>query len=150
VEERRVEVERFDAVVDRIRAAFPRLRVEVRKDQPHVHAIAELPVQPGVDFEISFNLQNRDELHLNAGHHFWVEWFPCGKQEVFDQFSHAAIGLISGEHRIVELYVLGRAVKARLERPSASGGWERIATWSNLGSLIPWPRRRNVLQNKAL
>jgi hypothetical protein len=127
-------MERFDAVVDRIRAVFPRLRVEVRKDQPHAHATAELLVQPGLDFEISFNLQNRDELHLSAGHHFWVEWFPSGKQEVFDQFSEAAMGLISGDYRIVEFYLLGRAIKAQLERPSASGGWERIATWSNLGS----------------
>jgi hypothetical protein len=150
MEARHVEVERFDAVVDRIRAVFPKLRVDVRKDHPHVHAIADLPVQPGLEFEISFNLQNRDELHLNAGRHFWVEWFPCGQQEVFHQFSDAVIGLISGEYRIVESYLFGRAVKAQLERPSESGGWEGITTWSNLGSLIPWARQRNVVQNKAL
>ena len=149
MEPRTVEVERFDALVDQIRAAFPTIRVEVRKDHPHVEAIAKLPVQPGLDFELSFNLQNRDELHLNAGHHFWVEWFPCGEQRVFDGFSQAAVGLISGEYRIVESYLFGRAVNAKLERPRASGGWERIATWSNLGSLIPWARQRTIIQNRA-
>lgn len=146
---RTVEMGRFDAVVDRIGSVFPGLQVEVRKDQPHVHASAKLPVQPGLDFALSFNLQNCDELHLNVGHHFWVEWFPCGKQPVFDRFCQAALGLISGEYRIVESYLFGRAVKFQLERPTASGGWERIATWSNLGSLIPWARQRNVIQNKA-
>ena len=149
MEPRPIEMERFDAVVDRIRRAFPDLHVNVRSKTPNVDADAELPVQTGLDFRLSLSLQNRDELHLNAGDHFWVEWFPVGREEVFEQISKAVVGLLSGDYRIVESYVLGRAVKATLQRPRLSGGWEAIATWSNLGSLIPWPSRRNVIQNKA-
>jgi hypothetical protein len=32
---------------------------------------------------VELNHQNADELHLNVGEHFWVEWFPCGDDEVF-------------------------------------------------------------------
>ncbi|MDP9281270.1 MAG: hypothetical protein M3P38_04150 [Chloroflexota bacterium] len=148
--DRHLELERFDSVVDRIRQSSPGLHVEVQKEHPHVHALAQLPVQPGVqpglDFRISLTLQNRDELHLSAGH-FWVEWFPVGSPEVFEQISAAVVGLISGDYRIVESYVFGRAVRASLERPGASGGWETVATWSNLGGLIPWTSKRNMIQN---
>jgi hypothetical protein len=144
-----IEMDRFDSVVERIRIAFPDLRIDVRRETPHVHAVAEVPVQPGLNFRLSLSLQNADELHLNAGDHFWVEWFPVGKHEVFDQFGAAAVGLIAGDYRIVESYLFGRAVMARLERPKPSGGWETIATWSNLGHLIPWPGRRKVIQNKV-
>jgi hypothetical protein len=142
-------MERFDAVVGRIRRAFPDLRVDVRRETPHAHALADVPVQPGLAFRVSLSLQNRDELHLTAGGHFWVEWFPVSRPEVFDQFGSAAVGLIAGEYRIVESYLFGRAVRARLQRPRRSGGWETIATWSNLGGLIPWPGDRKVIQNKA-
>ena len=147
--ERRVEIERFNHAIDRIRRAFPALEVDISGETPHVHAAAELPVQPGLTFKISLNLQNRDELHLYAGRHFWVEWFPLDRQDVFDRYVEAAIGLIAGDHRIVELTAFGRVVKARLERSTASGGWVTITTWSNLAGLIPWPTRQNVLHNKA-
>ena len=147
--ERPIEFDRFDSVVDRIRKSSPGLRVEVQVDDPHVHARAELPVQPGLDFPILLTLQNRDELHLSVGGHFWVEWFPLRKSQVFEDISAAVVGLISGDYRIVESYAFGRGVRASLERPRASGGWETIATWSNLGGLIPWTSRRNVIQNKG-
>ncbi len=35
----------------------------------------EIPKQPGLDFDVNLNLQG-DELHLNAGTGFWLEWFP--------------------------------------------------------------------------
>jgi hypothetical protein len=142
-------MERFDSLVGRIRRTFPHLRVDVRSETPHAHAVAELPVQPGLAFRLSLSLQNRDELHLSAGDHFWVEWFPVGKPDVFEQFGAAAVGLIAGEYRIIESYRFGRAVRARLERPKPSGGWETIATWLNLGGLIPWPGKRKVIQNNA-
>jgi len=144
--ERLVELERFDSVVHRIRQSSPGLQVDVHKEHPHAHALAEIPAQPGLDFPISLTLQNRDEVHLSAGH-FWVEWFPLGRPEVFEQISAAVVGLISGDYRIVESYVFGRAVRASLERPGASGVWETVATWSNLGGVIPWTSRRNVIQN---
>lgn len=118
----------------------------VSKDQKMVDAIAELPKQPGLAFELSFNLQ-LDELHLNAGRNFWVEWFPCGNQKVLDAFIEATIGVISGECRIVESYVLGRPVRAELQRLTESGTWRGIGSWSNLGGLVPWGRQQRVLHN---
>jgi len=149
VTDRRVEIERFNGVIDRIRTAFPTLRIDMRGETPYVHAAAEVPVQPGLKFKLSLNLQNRDELHLNVGRHFWVEWFPVDRQDVFDRCVEAAIGLIAGDYRILELTAFGRVVKARLERSTASGGWVTLATWSNLGGLIPWPTGQNVLHNNT-
>lgn len=147
--EPRVEIERFNSVIDRIRTAFPSLHIEARGETPHFHAAADVPVQPGLNFKLSLSLQNRDELHLNAGRHFWIEWFPGGRQDVFERYAEAAIGLISGDYRIVELTLFGRVVKARLEQSTASGRWATTATWSNLGGLIPWPTTPNVLHNNT-
>ena len=123
--------------------------MDVQREHPFVHAIADIPVQPGVDFNVSINLQNQDELHLNVGKNFWVEWFPCREQEVFDDYINAVTGVISGEYRIVERYLFGKADSAVLERPNGRGGWQRVTTWGSLGCLVPGPRARKILQNKS-
>ena len=140
-------IDRFNQAVDALRREFPTLRVSVDMDGPNVEAFAHILPQAGMDFSVTFNLQN-DELHLNAGA-LWVEWFPCEEQEVFDAFIDALSGLIGGRYRIVEHYLGDEAVKAQLQGPIGSDGWKTIATWSNLGALIPWPRRRAVVQNGA-
>jgi hypothetical protein len=145
--ERRVEIDRFNEAIDRVRRAFPTLHIDVSGETPHVHALAEVPVQPGLEFTISLYLANCDELHLNAGRHFWVEWFPADRQDVLDKYVGAAIGLLAGDCRIVELTAFGRVVRARLERSTAGDRWVTIATWSNLRGLIPWPTTKNVLHN---
>ncbi len=145
---RRLEVERFDSAIDQIRSKFPNMRVDVRKEASRVDAEARIPVQPGVAFPMSLSPQNRDELHLGAGH-LWLEWFPVGRQDVFEGFVDAVLGLITGNYRIVESYLFGAVVRARLERPNAVGGWETITTWSNLVGLIPLSSRQSVIQNKA-
>ncbi len=61
--------------------------------------------------------------------------------------SRPVTGFLSGRFRILESYVLGTPVTARLQRPTGSGTWKTIATWSNLGVLIPWFRRHRVVQN---
>lgn len=145
---RKTEFERFEQALEQIRAAFPSLRIEIARDHQHVEALADIPRQAGLDFDVGINLQNADELHLTAGSHFWVEWFPCGDQEVFDQFVTAAKGVISGEYRIVESYALGRAVTAQLQRPNGRG-WESVTGWGNLGCLVPLPRNRKILRNTS-
>jgi hypothetical protein len=111
--------------------------------------LAELPAQTGLDFAITFNLQNLDELHLNVGRYFWVEWFPCWKREIFEDFVQAVIGLVSGEYRIVETYIFRRASSARLERPNGRGGWRRTQTWALPEAVIPWRRKQVILQNRS-
>jgi hypothetical protein len=144
----RIQIERFDQAVQAIKREFPALQIDLIGDHPSVHAIAEMHVQAGLDFEVIVNLQNGDELHLNAGEHFRVEWFPCGEEQVFKRFMEAVIGTISGEFRIVETFVFGSPAKAELQRPDGHGGWKRVATWANLRSLVPWFRSRQILQNK--
>ena len=146
---RSVEIGRFEQVLEILCREFPLLRMDVQREHPHVHAIADIPVQPGLDFSVGINLQNLDELHLNAGKNLWVEWFPCRKEEVFDDYVRAVTGVISGHYRIVERYLFGRADSALLERPNGRGGWERVATWGTLGRLVPGPRVQRVLQNRS-
>lgn len=141
------ELERFDQAVALLRRDFPSLTVAVERDHPHVDALAELPVQPGLDFPVDFNLQNGDELHLNVAR-FWVGWFPCGQAEVFDAFVEALTGILSGRYRVLESTVFGLAANARLQRPMEDGDWETLATSSHsFAFLIPWPRKERVVRN---
>ena len=123
--------------------------MDVKREQPVVHAIADIPAQPGLDFNVSINLQNSDELHLNAGRNFWGEWFPCWRQDVFDDYVRTVTGVISGEYRIVERHLFGRVDSAALERPNGRGGWEQVATWRALVSLVPFPRALTLVQNRS-
>ena len=143
-----VDLDRFYEVVGIVRREFPDLVVDVQPSHPHVHALATIPEQAGLVASVSINLQNCDELHLNMSR-FWVEWFPCGQQAVFDQFVEAVTSVLSGRLRILESYVFGSPVAARLQRPTEGGGWKTLATWSNLGVLVPWPRSHRIVQNRS-
>lgn len=134
----------FKTVLARLQHEFPSLRCEIDFNCPQTDASAEFPEQEGLDFEVSVNLQ-WDELHLNAAS-FWMEWFPCTDQRVAERFFEAVRGLLSGEYRIVEHFLFREPVKAVLQRPEASR-WKSIASWRNLDSLIPWPRRKRIIRN---
>ncbi len=135
----------FLAILDRLHRDFPTLRCDTDLEHPETDALATFPRQPGLDFEISINLQG-DELHLNAAS-FWVEWFPCTDQRVADQFADAVRGLLSGEYRIVEYLASDQPVKANLQRPRGSG-WKTIARYySGPTAVIPWLRRTRIVQN---
>lgn len=141
------ETEQFDRVVWKLREQFPGLRMRVFVD-PHeyVQAAADIPPQEGLDFGLQFTLQG-DELHLHVGGSFWVEWFPCGDEVVADEFFAAVAGIISGRYRVVEYILADAPVKAQLQRPIDGGRWEKVATWSSLGALIPWRRSQSIIQN---
>jgi hypothetical protein len=139
--------DQLDAILARIRRGYPSLQYRFVEGAP-VPA-ARFPVQPGLAFEIGVNVQ-RDELHLTAGEHFWIEMFPSSRPGLLDDFVASVLGLISGRYRIVESFVAGRAVSARLERQDDRGVWNRTARWSNLGCLLPLPRRERVLQNSEM
>jgi len=142
--QRKGEREKFMQVVETIRNEFPNLQSELALEHPQVEAMFTLPAQAGLKFEVSINLQNCDEFHLNAGS-FWCEWFPCSEQEVCDRFVNAVRGLLSGSYRIVEHHQFGSAVKAELQRPE-SGKWRNVAVWSKFFA-ITWGSKTQVLQN---
>jgi hypothetical protein len=127
-----------------IRREHPSLRSELL-DRAPVPA-ARFPVQPGLAFTIGVSVQG-DELHLTAGDHLWIEMFPSSRPGLLEIFVASVAGLMSGQYRVVESYVGDRAVSARLERRDDRGDWKRTATWGNLRSLLPFPRRQRILRN---
>ena len=141
------ELARFEEALATLQHRFPCLAVEVTRSHSAVDAALDFPAQPGLSFPVSINLQNCDELHICASN-LWVQWFPCGEQAVFDRFVSAALGLISGEYRLLEAFVLGKPVSSRLQRPQPDGSWETLATSSSLWAFVPWPRTYRVFQNR--
>lgn len=129
-----------------IQAEFPQLAMELDTQHKFVDLLLRIPRQSGMQFEVSMNLQNSDELHLNAAS-LWVEWFPCTDPKVAAQFHEAVSGLLSGRYRILEYYRGNRVVKASLQRPNGAE-WESVKTWCRLH--FPFPRAASrVIQNAA-
>jgi hypothetical protein len=132
------------SVFERIRVAFPALKVILDLEPEHVDLNMDIPAQPGLLFDVNLNLQNVDELHLAASA-LWVEWFPCTDPAKVAEYFEAVSGVLSGRFRILEHTRGHRPIKAELQRPS-SGGWETLAIWATLS--IPLRRRRlNVVRN---
>ena len=149
MDDRSIEMERFTSAIDLIRSKFPELHIEIQDEEPHIHAAASIDKQPGVDFYISINLQNRDELHLLA-EALWSTWFPIGEERVFEKFIDAVLGLLSGEYRIVEHRIWGSLIKAQLQKPCGHE-WQTIYTSRPVPSLafLPLARSRRYIQNRA-
>lgn len=150
MDNRSIEMERFTSAIELIRRRFPELQIEIDLEHPHVHATADIAEQPGIDFEVHINLQNCDELHLCA-ESLWASWFPVGEERVFENFTDAVLGLLSGEYRIVEQRLFGSLIKVRLQTPCGHE-WQTIFTDSPLNplALIPLPRTRRYIQNRAV
>ncbi len=143
---KKAELERFEEVTAIIRRDFPNLRMEITHAHPHLEAVASIPVQAGLPFAVDVQLQNNDELHLQVSR-FWMAWFPCGKQPVFDEFVEAITAVLSGRGRILESYVFGNPATARLQLPTSHGNWRTIATWSNPWAFVPWRREHRIVRN---
>jgi len=139
-----VDRQRVIARFKSIRAGFPHLRMTLDTEPGNVDVSLAIPKQSGLDFDVMVNLQG-DELHLNAGAYFWLEWFPCTDEGVEADFFESVDGLLSGRFRIVEQHRRGEAFKASLERPNKHG-WESHGTW-HAPSLPIGPVTRIVLQN---
>ena len=133
------------ATFERIRAAFPALTMNLEERPKHVDLAMDIPAQPGLLFGVWLNLQNLDELHLNASA-LWVEWFPCTKPDRVEQYFEAVTGLLSGRFRILEHWRGKRPVKAELQAPTGTA-WRTVAGSSHLLS-VPWPRKfLKIVQN---
>jgi len=143
--EQKAEMARFREVVSILRSRFPQLKLVVEENDPNVTGNCDILKQPELDFDLNINLQNLDELHLCVSK-FWVEWFPCGRQEVFDSFVSAVVGILSGEYRIVNYFVGRLHTSSDLQR-FQDGRWEKVTGCANPAALIPWPREALVVQN---
>jgi len=134
------------ATFEKIRAAFPTLTMNLDLRPENVELAMDILAQSGLLFCVYLNLQNRDELHLNASR-LWVSWFPCTKPEKANHYVEAVCGLLSGRFRILEQWRGRRVVKAQLQSPSQDG-WKPVATSADLSILLPWPRKKlRVVQN---
>jgi hypothetical protein len=127
---------------------FAHLQSSLVYDDPNVDIDLEWQVQEGLLFPVSISLQG-DELHLNVGKIFWVEWFPCTDSEVVDLFLAAVTGILTGDYRIVETYRNGRALKAELEKPVGTG-WKRVHSWARLYLPCTSGRSTRILQNRLV
>ena len=130
---------------ERIRTALPHLSMDLRAADSNVDASMAIPVQSCLSFAVHLYLDS-NALHMTAGEKLWLEWFPPDNQTVVEQYRDAALGVLSGEYRIVEYFRGTRAVKALLQRPNGDS-WETIGTSGGLGRWRSWGARvSNVLQ----
>ncbi len=131
-----------------IQAEFPNLLMDLHLEPEHVDLSIDIPVQPGLIFPVSLNLQNRDELHINVGQCFWLEWFPCDSAKVLASYHDAVCGILRGTYRVVEYGSTRHARKAILQRPE-KGDWKTIGkSYRSPLAILPWWKRRAILQNK--
>jgi hypothetical protein len=130
---------------DGLQEEFSQLHMVIDPNDPNVECSVLIPKQPGLDFDTHLNLQNGDELHLNAGD-FWCSWFPCSDLEVVTRYREAVVGILSGRYRILEYRRWGRVVKADLQAPDAQG-WKTVA--KSRGAFLPvaWGTTTRELRN---
>jgi hypothetical protein len=141
----KMDIQDASEVFNHIRAALPHLRIEPYLANGNVDAGIEVPVQGQLRFVVYLYLTG-DELNLTAGKGFWLEWFPATDPQVIAEYREVAVGLLSGEYRVVEHLRGNRLVKGQLQRPDGRG-WQTVGTWRDLRSWRPWGAKvTNVLQ----
>jgi hypothetical protein len=126
---------------EKLRAAFPTLSMEFDLQPTHVDLAMDIPARAGLSFSVFLNLQNRDELCLQASA-LGVSWFPCTNPQKAEKYFE----VLSGRFRILRHSRGKRVVKAALQQPT-SEGWKTITGCSYLLS-VPWPPKTvQILQN---
>ena len=135
--------ELFGGVFDRVL----HLSGVISDAEPQLDLSLDLPAQAGLSLPIHANLQNGDELHLEAAS-LHVSWFPCNREGVAEAFSDALVGLVEGTFRISEVLRSGDPIGADLEHRTDSG-WERVATCRKGFPLWFGKRTRRVVANDA-
>lgn len=127
-----------------IQKQFPNLHIEITSNSENVDCSVEIPLQEGLDFEISLNLQNTDELHIWT-RDIWCSFFPMNKK-VIELYINSVSGLIKGEYRILKFTKNDIVYKSLLQRPLQEK-WETI--FSDYKKLIfPWTKlETQIIQN---
>ena len=121
------------------------LRLDWDEKSP-VEVAAVLPKQRGLDFKLSLNLQNIEEIGVQTDL-FSASWFPFNDPAKQAEFLATVNGLISGEVRIVCSYgpIVAKPYKVLLER-HVQGQWKTIYVYRRLHPLL-WPTKTNVVVN---
>lgn len=99
----------------KIKNEFPQFKMDLLLEHTNVECMLDIPVQNGIRISINLNLQNNDELHLQIGEEFWLEWFPCDNKEIVDEFYFAVNGILTGKYRILTYRRWGRTEKSHLQ-----------------------------------
>jgi hypothetical protein len=137
--------QRIIALFRSIQESFSNLSMIVDTGPGNFDVSLAIPKQSGLAFDVFVNLQG-DELHLQAGKYFWLEWFPCTEARVEADFFESLRGLLLGQLRVVEYHSRGKAFKAVLQR-RVGGAWKSHGTWARLHGWT-WRTRHVVLQNR--
>ncbi len=144
-------IELAEFAFSEIQESFPDLKSSLDREPDAdgwLDLVLEIPEQAGLAFEVSLNLQNVDELHINAPG-LWVEWFPCTNPKVLTRYLDAVTGLLDGSYRILQHWRKGRLVKSYLQRPTRSS-WETVASYYP-GISLPFIRlEKRIIQNSAV
>ena len=135
-------------IFEEIRAEFPELSAELHSVNAYNEPELRFPQQTNLVFEVVLELDG-DELHCSA-EEFRMCSFPVDDADRTTAFKDAVVGLINGEHRILQHYRGDRVVKSVLQRKT-SEEWEPIYTASSLSWSWPWLRKQNrVIKNDYL
>ncbi|MEQ1718193.1 MAG: hypothetical protein ABL907_19805 [Hyphomicrobium sp.] len=137
-------VEIAQRAVDRLRASFPDLTIQLDEVQGG-ELFWSIPEQAGVASPIALSLQNSDELTFDV-RCFTLTCFPCAK--VSEEYLDAVIGYLSGKYRLYEHYRGSKCVKAELQKP-LDGGWKTISAWSRLALPFPWTKTYREFYNRS-
>jgi hypothetical protein len=81
---------------EKLRAAFPTLSMEFDLQPTHLDLAMDIPARAGLSFSVFLNLQNRDELCLQASA-LGVSWFPCTNPQKAEKYFE----VLSGRFRIL-------------------------------------------------
>jgi hypothetical protein len=121
------------------------LRLEWDTVSP-VDSAAILPQQPGLDFRMWLNLQNRDEIGVQTDL-FSAGWFPFKDPEKQTKFLTVVNGLISGEVRVVCCHgpIFTKPHKVILQE-KVGDQWTKIYEYRRLHILV-WPTKTKVVVN---
>ncbi len=121
--------------IEQIQAEFPHLKIVEESEPSYVEWAATIPKQDGLDFDVSFNLQNNDELHLEA-EGLWISFLPCSEPKAKNAFMDSVRGLLSGRYQIAFHSIGPFSLGATLQK-SDDGNWKSIG---GAGESMLFPR----------
>ena len=130
------------AVFEAIRASFPHLKMELKRNDKQVDLRMHIPRQRGLAFDVNVNLRG-GQLHLRAGA-CTLKWFPRTSADVVAPVSRGCPSSV-GELEDRRALPPGRPIRAELQKPQLHS-WQTIGTWRRLH--LPWGKKSlQVLQN---